>query len=111
MSLTYDELKHKKVDELREIAKGIEHQAVKGYTQMNKEHLLEAICKALNIDMHVHKHVAGVNKGALKKQIRQLKSKRDQLLNSKSFKKGELKEIRRDIHHLKNKLRRSMVKD
>ena len=111
MSLTYDELKHKKVDELREIAKGIEHEAVKGYTQLNKEHLLEAICKALDIDMHVHKHVAGLNKGALKKKIRQLKSKRDELLSSKSFSKNELKDIRRDIHHLKNKLRRSMVKD
>ena len=46
MAFTFEELKHKTVVELREIAKGIEHDAVQGYTQMNKEHLLPALCKA-----------------------------------------------------------------
>ena len=49
MAQTYDELKHKTVAELREIAKATEHEAVKGYTQMNKDHLLQALCKALGI--------------------------------------------------------------
>ena len=40
MAHTYEELKHKTVVELREIAKGLEHEAVKGYTQMNKDHVL-----------------------------------------------------------------------
>ncbi|RLD14933.1 hypothetical protein DRI50_04695, partial [candidate division KSB1 bacterium] len=43
MEYTYKELKHKTVAELREIAAGL-GDALKGYTQMNKEHLLEAIC-------------------------------------------------------------------
>ena len=33
--LTYDDLKHKTVAQLREIAAGIEHDAVKGRTQLN----------------------------------------------------------------------------
>ena len=43
MSYTFNELKHMNVSQLRDIAKGIEHEAVQGYTQLNKEHLLEAI--------------------------------------------------------------------
>jgi len=31
----------------RAFGKGITHDAVQGYTQMNKEHLLPAVCKAL----------------------------------------------------------------
>jgi hypothetical protein len=52
MAHTYDELKHKTVAELREIAAGLDHEAVQGYTQLNKEHLLVALCKALGIDTH-----------------------------------------------------------
>jgi hypothetical protein len=38
--ITYEDLKKKTVAELREIAKGLTHDAVQGYTQMNKDHLL-----------------------------------------------------------------------
>ncbi len=34
MAYTFKELKEKTAAELKEIAKGIEHEAVKGYTQM-----------------------------------------------------------------------------
>jgi len=40
MDYTFDELEHKNVAELREIAAGMDHEAVQGYTQLNKEHLL-----------------------------------------------------------------------
>ena len=50
MAYTFDQLKGMTVAQLREIAAGIEHEAVKGYTQLNKEHLLTALCTALNID-------------------------------------------------------------
>ena len=56
MDYTFEQLKHKTVAELREIAKGIENEAVQGYTQMNKEHLVIAISKALGIK---HEHHAG----------------------------------------------------
>ncbi len=34
---TYEELKKKTVAELREIAKDLKHEAIKGYSQLNKE--------------------------------------------------------------------------
>ena len=34
--LTFEQLRHKTLAELREMAKGIEHEAVQGYTQLNK---------------------------------------------------------------------------
>ena len=69
MPYTFEELKRKNVAQLREIAAGIEHDAVKGYTQLNKEHLLEAICKALDLDMHVHHEVVGLDKTKIKSEI------------------------------------------
>ncbi len=104
MGHTYEELKKKTVAELREIAKGIEHEAVQGYTQMNKEHLLAAICKALNIDMHVHHAAAGADKTRMKQEIRALKKKRDQALNVHDYK--SLKMVRQKIKYLKKTLRR-----
>jgi hypothetical protein len=108
MAYTYDELKKKTVDELREIAKGIEHDAVKGYTQMNKEHLLPAICKALGVDTHHHHHhhhaaAAGVDKGALKAKLRQLKAERDKALQAHDH--AQLKAVRRQMHRMRRKLR------
>mgnify|MGYP003410964936 CR=1 FL=1 len=84
MAQTYDELKHKTVAELREIAKATEHEAVKGYTQMNKDHLLQALCKALGIDAHLHRHhhAAGEQRTQTKARIRALRKKRDEILAS-----------------------------
>ena len=107
MSYTYKELKGKTVAQLKEIARGIEHEAVKGYTQLNKDHLLEAICKALNIAMHEHHEVVGINKSDIKKKIRELKKKRDKALDAHNHK--ELKTVRKEIKSLKNQLRRSTV--
>ena len=105
MAHTYDELKHKTVAELREIAKGLEHEAVKGYTQMNKDHLLVGVCKALGLDMHVHHHhEAGAERGKIKAKIKALKKKRDELLVSKS--RDGLGAILGEIHGLKHRLRR-----
>jgi len=107
MSFTFEELKHKTVAELRKIAAGLESEKVQGYTQLNKEHLLETLCKALNIDMHVHHHVVGIDKASIKKKIKVLKIKRDEALKASNH--DELKKIRRSIHKLKNKLRRFAV--
>ena len=107
MAYTYKELKHKKVSELRDIAAGIQHEAVQGYTQLNKDHLLEAICTALNIDLHEHHEVVGVNKSKIKTQIKDLKKERDVALEAHDHKK--LKEVRQQIKKLKKKLRNAMV--
>jgi hypothetical protein len=107
MSYTYEELKGKTVAELREIAAGIKHEAVQGYTQLNKEHLLAALCKALNIDMHVHRKTtaAGVDKSKIKAQVKELKKKRDAALGAHDH--ALLRTVRRQMHELKRALRRA----
>jgi DNA-binding IclR family transcriptional regulator len=107
MAYTYDELKKKTVAELREIAKDIEHEAVQGYTQLNKEHLLDALCQALAIDKHEHHEVMGINKAAVKAKIRGLKKKRGEALSAHDH--AELKKIRRQIHGWKRKIRKSIA--
>jgi len=107
MAHTYEELKHKSVAELREIAKATEHEAVKGYTQMNKDHLLVVLCKALNIDMHVHHHAVGIEKARIKARIKDLKKKRDEILASD--KRDGLHAVLNEIHGLKRAIRRAMV--
>ncbi len=107
MSHTYEELKHKTVAELREIAKGIEHEAVQGATQMNKDHLLKALCTALGLDMHVHHHAVGIDKAAIKARIHALQKRRDEILASKD--KQELPGVLRQIHNFKKRIRRATV--
>lgn len=107
MAHTFEELKKKTVAELREIASGMEHEALKGYTQLNKEHLLAALCKALGIDMHVHHKVVGIDKSQIKAKIKALKKKRDEALAAHDHK--QLKLARRQIHHLKRTLRKATV--
>ena len=106
-TLTYEELKKKTVAQLREMAAGMEHEAVKGYTQLNKEHLLEAICKALNIDMFEHRKAVGIEKTTLKGKIKTLKKKRDEAYTAHELK--QLKIYRRQIHGLKRKIRKVTV--
>ena len=107
MEHTFKELKHSTVAQLREIASGIEHDAVQGYTQLNKDHLLEAICKALNIDMYEHHEVVGIDKSKIKAEIKALKKDRDKFLEAHDHK--ELKRVRVEIKKFKNKLRNATV--
>lgn len=107
MAHTYEELKAKTVAQLREIAEGIEHDAVRGYTTMHKEELVMGLCTALGIEAHEHHEVIGINKRKIKSQIRSLKTRRDAALAAADS--DELKEIRRKISRLKRKIRRSMI--
>jgi hypothetical protein len=107
MTHTYEELHKKTVDELRDIAKGLEHDAVKGYTQMNKEHLLPALCKALGIEAHAHHEVKGLDKAGVKAQLRALKAKRGDALSTHDH--DLLKQIRRQRHRLNRKIRSATV--
>jgi DNA-binding IclR family transcriptional regulator len=103
MAYTYHELKDKTIAELREIAKGVEHDAVQGYSQMNKDHLLPALCKALGIDTHEHHQVAGIDKPGIKARIRELKKQRVAALEAHDH--DTLKSVRRQIHHLNRQIR------
>ena len=109
MAHTYEELKGKTIDDLREIAKGIEHEAVKGYTQMNKEHLLPALCKALGIEYHKHPHHAavGIDKGKLKARMHALRAEKAKAIEGRDNKK--LKALRREYHRLNRRIRAATV--
>jgi hypothetical protein len=106
MDYTFEQLKHKTVAELREIAKGNEHEALQGYTQLNKDHLLVALSKALGIQ-HEHHDVVGVDKAAIKAQIREVKKKRDEALTAHD--RAQLKIARRTIHRLKRRIHKATV--
>ena len=106
MEYTYEQLKHKTVAELREISKGIEHEAVKGYTQMNKEHLIRAISVALGIK-HEHHDVVGVDKASIKSRIKELKKKREEAIAAHDH--VQLKTVRRTIHRLKRQIHKATV--
>jgi len=106
MSFTIEELKHKNIADLREIARGIEHEAVQGYTQLNKEHLITALAKALGLQ-HTHHDVVGVDKASIKARIRQLKVKREAALAAHNH--SELKAVRRNIHRLKRQIHKATV--
>ncbi|MFN8006678.1 MAG: hypothetical protein U0V70_06610 [Terriglobia bacterium] len=105
MSYTYEDLKKKTLAELRQIADGIENEAVKGHSQMHKNQLLPALCQVLKIEMHEHHNVTGIDKTAIKAQIKDYKKKRDEALNAHDHK--ELKRVRREMHHLKRLIQRA----
>ena len=104
--VTYEQLRHKTVAELREMAKGIEHEAVQGYTQMNKDHLIVALSKALGIQ-HEHHAVVGVDKSSIKARIRELTTQRASALEAHD--RAQLKVVRRTIHRLKRRIHKATV--
>ena len=107
MAHTYDELRHKTVAQLREIASGIDHEQLQGHSTMHKDGLLHALCAALGLEEHVHHDVVGIDKRGLKAQIKALKVQRDAALESKD--RTELKRVRRQMHRLRRKIRAATV--
>jgi hypothetical protein len=104
--LTYEQLRHKTLAELREMAKGSGNEIVQGYTQMNKEHLVVALAKALGIQ-HEHHSVIGIDKSSIKARIRELKTQREAALASHDL--AQLKVVRRSIHRLKRRIHKATV--
>jgi len=104
VAYSYHDLKGKTVQELRAIAQTVEqHDAVQGYSQMNKDHLLPALCKALGIDTHEHHAVVGIDKPAIKAKMRELKKQRESALEAGDH--DLLKNVRRQIHRLNRQIR------
>ena len=106
MELTYEQLRHKNLAELRDMAKGIEHEGVQGYTQMNKEHLVVGIAKALGIQ-HEHHSAVGIDKSTIKSRIRELKTQRAAAIEAHD--RAQLKVVRRTIHRLKRQIHKATV--
>ena len=107
MAFTYHELKEKNIGQLREIAKDLQHEAIQGYTQLNKEHLLVALCTALSIPIHDHHDAVGIDKAAIKAKIRALKKDREAAMTAGDHEK--LKALRRSIHGLNRQIKKHLV--
>jgi hypothetical protein len=109
MAHTYEELHKKTVAELRDIAKDLDHEAVQGFTQMNKDHLLPAICTALGIKVEKHHHheAEGIDKRKIKDQLKELKAARQKAMEAGDY--AELKAIRRKYHRLNHRIRSATV--
>ena len=106
MAYTYEQLKHMTLADLREIAKGGDTEVVQGYTQMNKEHLIGALAKALGIQ-HTHHDVVGIDKSSIKSRIRELKTQREAAIAAHD--RAQLKVVRRTIHRLKRRIHKATV--
>jgi low affinity Fe/Cu permease len=107
MSYTHAELKEKTVAQLREIAAGIQHEAVQGHSQMNKEHLLVALCNALNIDMREKHQVIGIDKTKAKTRIQAMKERLAKAIEAKD--KKQIKFCHRQIHRQKRNIHKATV--
>jgi hypothetical protein len=103
MTHTYESLHTMTLAQLREIAKETHHDAVQGYSQMNKDHLLPALCKALGIDAHAHHAAHGELKANAKQRMAELRVKRQQAIEAHDHEL--LRAIRREYHHLNHQLR------
>ena len=107
MAFTYHELKEKTITQLRDIAKDLQHEAVQGYTQLNKEHLLVAVCTALSVPLHEHHDAAGIDKAAIKAKMRALKKDREAAVAAGDQEK--LKAVRRSLHSLNRQIKKHLV--
>lgn len=107
MAYTHHELREKTIVELRDIAKDVQHEAVQGYTQLNKEHLIVALCKALNIPMHERHVVVGIDKAAVKAKMKALKATVAAAIEAGDA--AKLKALRRQIHGLNRQIRKHQV--
>lgn len=105
MAYTYHDLKLKSVAELREISKTIDHEDLKGAMQMNKEHLLPVLCKALGIDTHEHHEAKGIDKAGIKTKMKELRAERAKALEAHDA--AKLKAVRRTLHRLNHQIRRA----
>ena len=107
MLYTYEQLSKMTVADLRKIADGIEHDAVKGHSTMHKDKLLPALCTALGIEAHVHHDVKGIDKGSIKLKISALKKDREAAIAAKDYLK--LRTVRLNIKRLKRTIRKAMA--
>lgn len=105
MAHTYDELQKMTVAQLREIAEAQDSDDLRGFESMHKVPLLQALCKALGVDSHEHYAAKGIEKAAIKVQMRELKVARNAAIEGHDH--TALRVVRRKLHSLNRKIRRA----
>jgi hypothetical protein len=102
--MDYEKLKKMTVIRLREEAQKFPD--VKGTSGMKKEELIELLCEKLGIEADKKPKKLPVNKGEVKKIIRELKAKRSEALEKKDYTEAAL--YRKRIHVQKRRLRKAI---
>jgi hypothetical protein len=100
--MNYHDLEKTKVTDLREMAK--EYSDLKGVSGMKKQTLVDTLAEKLGIEQP-HKVVTGIDKSAIKAEIRGLKKVRDAAIEAKDREK--LHDTRRQLHRLRRNLRKA----
>lgn len=105
--MEWSDLEKMTVVKLREEA---HEKGLKGVHGMNKAQLLTELASAMGIEPPKEgmEGRAAESKSELKQQIRELKTRRNELLTAHDSK--ALKEVRRTIHGLKRRIRRLQAK-
>ena len=107
MAHTYEDLHKMTVAQLREIAEAQGSDDLRGFKSLHKVPLLQLLCKVLGIDGHEHHTVKGLDKAAVKAQMRELKNARGAAIAAHDHR--ELKVVRRKLHSLNRQMRRASV--
>ena len=107
MAHTYEELHKMTVAQLREVAEAQGSDDLKGFKSMHKAPLLQLLCKVLGVVAHEHHIARGIDKAAIKAQMRELKTARGVAIEAHDHR--ELKVVRRKIHSLNRRIRRASV--
>ncbi len=107
MAHTYDALHKMTVAQLREVAEAQGSDDLKGFKSLHKAPLLQLLCKVLGVDAHEHHTARGIDKAAIKAQMRELKVARNAAVEAHDH--TELKVVRRKIHSLNRTIRRASV--
>jgi len=79
-------------------------EAVKGWSQTNKDHLPPAVAKALDIDTHKHVHVEGIDKASLKARLHALKKARAEAMAA-----GDMRKVTNEQAGMRIWLRRMSI--
>ncbi len=107
MAQTYDELHKMTVAGLREIAEAQDSDDLTGYKSLKKAELLALLCKVLGVDADEHHTARGIDKAAIKAQMRELRVARNVAIEAHDH--TELRIVRRKIHSLNRKIRRAVA--
>ena len=107
MAHTYEELLQMTVAQLREVAEAQGSDDLKGFKSLHKAPLLQLLCKVLGVAGHEHHDVTGIDKAAIKAQMRELRGARTAAIEAHDH--AELKIVRRKLHHLNRQIRRATL--